>query len=68
MRTVYEQLLLELRQGVRDEEKRLLNLACVDICRFREVTRFKQTVQMELINYRSHTTKEDLELIKLVEG
>lgn len=66
-RDSYEILLLEIRQEIKEAEKTLKKLACIDIYALKKMNRVKEIIQQELIAYRSGLEKNE-NLVKLMEG
>ena len=63
----YENLLLEIRQGLKEHEETFKSQACVDLSVFKKVKKMRQVVQQELINYRVGY-KRNQDLVHLMGG
>lgn len=67
MRDEYEILLLEIRQGLKEADKKLKNLPCINLFKYRGLRNLRVLVQAELDSYSSGSQK-NVELIKLLGG
>jgi hypothetical protein len=67
MRDEYEIQLLEIRQGLKEEERKLRSSDCPSLSRFRRLIKLKDLVHAELASYRSGS-KKNLDIIRLIGG
>lgn len=68
-RDVYEIFLLEIRQGLKDQEQLLLSAGCISIVSYRRLVSAKKQVQSELLNYRmGNKQTQNKQIVNLMEG